>query len=110
MRVLPHSVSLPQIQCHSFLCACKRPFKAETRVRIPLGTPFYLSGGQADPTPFPKRPTYLRHRLTNTGLEAANANIHWVKKTARGFLNIELFRTAICFHRGGLDLYPHETR
>jgi hypothetical protein len=33
-----------------------------------------------------------------------------VKKTAGGFLNIELFRTAICFHRGGLDLYPHETR
>jgi hypothetical protein len=77
---------------------------------IPLGTPFYLSGGQADPTPFPERPTYLQHRLTNAGLQAANTTINRVKKTARGFLNIELFRTAICFHRGERDLYPHETR
>ena len=54
--------------------------------------------------------TYLRHRLTNAGLEAVNATIQWVKKPARGFRNVEHFKTAIYFHCGGLDLYPHETR
>jgi len=54
--------------------------------------------------------TYLHHRLTNAGLEAVNAVIQWVKKTARGFRNVEHFKTAIYFHCGGLDLYPHESR
>ncbi len=54
--------------------------------------------------------TYLRHRLTNASLEAVNATIQWVKKTARGFRNVDHFKTAIYFHCGGLDLYPHETR
>jgi len=36
--------------------------------------------------------------------------IQWVKKTARGFRNPEHFKTAIYFHCGGLDLYPHESR
>jgi transposase len=54
--------------------------------------------------------TYLQHRITNAGLEAVNATIQWVKKTARGFRNVEHFKTAIYFHCGGLDLYPHETQ
>lgn len=54
--------------------------------------------------------TYLRHRITNAGLEAVNAMIQWVKRTARGFRNAEHFKTAIYFHCGGLDLYPHESR
>jgi len=54
--------------------------------------------------------TYLRHRLTNAGREAVNDTIQWVKKTARGFRNAEHFKTAIYFHCGGLDLYPHESR
>jgi len=54
--------------------------------------------------------TYLRHRITNAGLEAVNATVQWVKKTARGFRNVEHFKTAIYFHCGGLDLYPHESR
>lgn len=54
--------------------------------------------------------TYLRHHITNAGLEAVNATIQWVKKTARGFRNVEHFKTAIYFHCGGLDLYPHESR
>jgi len=54
--------------------------------------------------------TSLRHRVTNAGLERVNAVIQWVKKTARGFRNAEHFKTAIFFHCGGLDLYPHETR
>ena len=54
--------------------------------------------------------TYLRHGITNAGLEAVNATIQWVKKTARGFRNPEHFKTAIYFHCGGLDLYPHGSR
>jgi transposase len=54
--------------------------------------------------------TYLRHGVTNAGLEAVNAVIQWVKKTARGFRNPEHFKIAIYFHCGGLDLYPHESR
>jgi transposase len=54
--------------------------------------------------------TYLTHRLTNAGLEALNATIQWVKKTARGFRNVEHFKTAIYFHCGGLDLYPTHTK
>jgi len=33
-----------------------------------------------------------------------NATIQWVKKTARGFRNVEHFKTPIYFHCGGLDL------
>ena len=54
--------------------------------------------------------TPLRHGITNAGLEAVNAVIQWVKKTARGFRNAEHFKIAIFFHCGGLDLYPHESR
>ncbi len=54
--------------------------------------------------------TYLRHRITNAGLEAVNAIIQCVKKTARGFRNAEHLKTAIYFHCEGLDLYPHEVR
>jgi len=54
--------------------------------------------------------TYLQHRLTNAALEAVNATIQWVKKTARGFRNVEHFKTVIYFHCEGLDLYPHESR
>ena len=50
--------------------------------------------------------TYVRHGITNAGVEALNATIQWVKKTARGFRNVEHFKTAIYFHCGGLDLYP----
>src|SRR5512136_2680276 len=61
-------------------------------------------------THFPNILTYLIHHVTNAGLEAVNATIQWVKKTARGFRNVEHFKTAIYFHCGGLDLYPHESR
>jgi transposase len=54
--------------------------------------------------------TSLRHGITHAGLEAVNATIQWVKKTARGFRNVEHFKTAIYFHCGGLDLYPTHTK
>jgi transposase len=54
--------------------------------------------------------TSVRHGITNAGVEALNATIQWVKKTARGFRNVEHFKTAIYFHCGGLDLYPTHTK
>jgi transposase len=51
--------------------------------------------------------TYLTHRITNATTEGLNAKIQWIKYTARGFRNRENFKTAIYFHCGGLDLYPH---
>ena len=54
--------------------------------------------------------TCLHRRITNAGLEAVNATIQRVKKTARGFRNAENFKTAIYFRCGGLNLYPHESR
>ncbi|HSE57192.1 MAG TPA: ISL3 family transposase [Nitrospiraceae bacterium] len=54
--------------------------------------------------------TYLRHGITNAAVEAVNATIQWVKKPARGFRNVEHFKTAIYFHCGGLDLYPTHTK
>jgi transposase len=52
--------------------------------------------------------TYLEHRVTNAISEGVNSIIQWIKYTARGFRNRENFKTAILFHLGGLDLYPHE--
>ena len=54
--------------------------------------------------------TYLQHGITNARVEALNATIQWVKKTARGFRNVEHFKTAIYFHCGGLDLHPTHTK
>ncbi len=34
----------------------------------------------------PNMLTYLRHQITNAGIEAVNA-VMWVKKAARGFRN-----------------------
>jgi len=42
-----------------------------------------------------------------TGSCGLNAKIQWIKYTARGFRNRENFKTAIYFHCGALDLYPH---
>lgn len=53
--------------------------------------------------------TSLQPGITHAGVEAINATIQWVKKTARGFRNVEHFKTAIYFHCGGLDLYPTHT-
>src|SRR5437870_13415405 len=51
--------------------------------------------------------TYLRHRITNATAEGLNSKIQCIRYTARGFRNRENFKTAIYFHCGGLDLYPH---
>jgi transposase len=54
--------------------------------------------------------THLRHRITNASGECHNANIQWVKYTARGFRNRQNFVHAIYFHCGGLDLAPESTK
>ena len=54
--------------------------------------------------------TYLRHRVTNAGLDGSQCAHRVGEEDARGFRNAEHFKTAIFFHCGGLDLYPHETR
>lgn len=51
--------------------------------------------------------TYLKHQITNAMSESLNAKIQWIKYSARGFRSRDGFRTAIYFHCGGLDLYPH---
>jgi transposase len=51
--------------------------------------------------------TYAKHRITNALGESINAKIEKVKRMACGFRNRNHYRTAIFFHCGGLDLYPH---
>lgn len=51
--------------------------------------------------------THLKERVTNALAEGINSLIQWIKSTARGFRNRQNFKTAILFHLGGLDLYPH---
>ena len=52
--------------------------------------------------------TYLKFPITNAMAEGVNSKIQWIKYTARGFRNRLNFKTAILFHCGGLDLYPHQ--
>lgn len=58
-------------------------------------------------THLPNILTYLKHRITNATAEGLNSKIQWIRYTARGFRNRENFKTAIYFHCGKLDLYPH---
>lgn len=51
--------------------------------------------------------TYVNYPITNAASEAINGKIQAVKAKARGFRNSANFVTAIYFHCGGLDLYPH---
>lgn len=50
--------------------------------------------------------TYLSQPITNALSESLNSKIQWVKYTARGFRNLDNFKTAIYFHCGALDLLP----
>jgi hypothetical protein len=53
--------------------------------------------------------TYTECPITNAMSEGINSKIQWIEHTARGFRNRERFETAILFHCGNLQLYPHET-
>jgi len=47
---------------------------------------------------------YFHSRITNGILEGINSQIQGIKRAARGFKNIENFKTAIYHRLGGLDL------
>jgi transposase len=50
---------------------------------------------------------YCEHPITNGVAEGLNSRIMTIKRKCCGFRNIENFKTAIYFHCGKLDLYPH---
>jgi len=50
--------------------------------------------------------TYFTKRRTNAYAERVNLKIQEIKRTARGYGNINNFITMIYFHLGGLDLKP----
>lgn len=45
-------------------------------------------------------------RVTNARVESINAKIQKIKSMACGFRNRARFRTAILFHKGGLEMFP----
>jgi len=49
---------------------------------------------------------YFRCPITNAQAEGLNGRIETIKRLARGYRNLENFKTAILFHCGGLDLLP----
>ena len=51
--------------------------------------------------------TFFTHRITNALSESLNGKIQRLKRAAHGYRNVENFKTAIFFHCGGLQLYPH---
>lgn len=52
---------------------------------------------------------YFRCPISNAHAEGMNGRIETIKRNARGYRNLEHFKTAIFFHLGGLDLSPtHE--
>jgi transposase len=50
---------------------------------------------------------FVTHPITNGVAEGLNSKIMSIKRKAGGFRNPHNFTTAIYFHCGGLDLYPH---
>ena len=52
---------------------------------------------------------YLKHRTNNATAEGLNGRIQHIKASARGYRKFESFRTAVLFHLGKLDLYPHKS-
>jgi len=48
--------------------------------------------------------------VTNARSEGMNSKIQRIKRRACGYRNRERFHNAICFHLGGLDLYPDAFR
>jgi transposase len=50
---------------------------------------------------------FAEHPITTGVVEGLNSKIMTIKRKACGFKNPDHFTTAIYFHCGGLDLYPH---
>ena len=51
--------------------------------------------------------TSFTHRITHATSEGINSKIQTIKLMACGYRNRDHDKTAISFHCGGLDLYPH---
>jgi hypothetical protein len=49
---------------------------------------------------------FFSHRITNVAGKSLNSRIQAIRLAARGFRNREHFKTAICLHCPGLDVYP----
>jgi transposase len=49
----------------------------------------------------------LCHKQSNAFAERMNGSIQELKCIAKGFRNTDNFRTAILFHFGKLELFPH---
>jgi hypothetical protein len=49
---------------------------------------------------------FFSHRITNVAGKSLNSRIQAIRVAARGFRNREHFKTAICLHCPGLDVYP----
>jgi transposase len=52
---------------------------------------------------------FFSYRVTNAVAEGPNSKIQTVEKMGYGYRNREHSKTAIFFHRGGLQLYPTTT-
>jgi hypothetical protein len=63
----------------------------------------HVAGDPASPRP---RPELSQPGITTAVAEGLNAKIQWIKYASRGFRDREGFKSAICFHCGGLDLDP----
>lgn len=49
---------------------------------------------------------YFRCPITNAYAEGINGRIETLKRLARGYRNLDNFKTSILFHHGGLDMLP----
>ena len=49
---------------------------------------------------------FFGHRITNVASKSLNSRIQAIRVAARGFRSREHFKTAICLHCPGLDVYP----
>jgi transposase len=52
--------------------------------------------------------TYCTYGITNVVAEGINSKIMSIKRWARGYRNIENFKTVVLFYCGGLDLDPRQ--
>jgi transposase len=50
--------------------------------------------------------TYFTHGITNALAEGINSKIISIQRRAGGYRNIEIFKTAVLFYCGGMDLDP----
>ena len=105
-------------------------FRAFQRAEVAPRHELSALPGQRSPTDFSEEPKFSRAANThgkfkkhlwgilnavvldanNGHTESTNSKIKMIKVRSRGIQNKELFKAAIYFHLGGLDLYPAGVR